>query len=130
MPYCFQITPIYIFCTINMLPPQILCAYWPWVYLTWTTTQCAITGFMSLPVGLSRLYPLVFLFLKKLLVFQLLGDLRKVNPKTVSCTLYLIYMFLLKCRYVKISANGAFFISFYLCLEYLSPKPKQWLKAK
>ena len=34
-----------------MLPPQIICAYWPWVYLTWTTTQCAITGFMSLPVG-------------------------------------------------------------------------------
>ena len=31
MPNCFQITPIYIFCTINMLPPQIPCADWPYI---------------------------------------------------------------------------------------------------
>ena len=31
MPNCFQITPIYIFCTINMLPPQIPFVDWPYI---------------------------------------------------------------------------------------------------
>ena len=31
MPNCFQITPIYIFCTINMLPPQIPFVEWPYL---------------------------------------------------------------------------------------------------
>ena len=31
MPNCFQITPIYIFCTINMLPSQIPFVDWPYI---------------------------------------------------------------------------------------------------
>jgi len=31
MPHCFEITPIYIFCTINMLPLQTQCADWLYI---------------------------------------------------------------------------------------------------
>ena len=58
MPHCFEITPTYIFCTINMVPFQIPCADWLyisryscdhdiheftcWVCLIWKHHQCIV----------------------------------------------------------------------------------------